>query len=180
MSCMVLSEEAILLLYGEKYLAGKWVFLLYLVVDLVKFANTGLILSAKGETKTLMYISLSMLGLNGVLNLLLYWCMGVIGPAVATVILTIATTVVLVHRSCQMIGTTIAALADWKLLGRHLLVLTVTGICGFVLRDAMIEWGAHYFLRLICVGSIMCGGLLLVNFRSIRDMFRSINQECKG
>ena len=178
-TCMVLSEEAILLLYGEKYLTGKWVFLLYLIVDLIKFANTGLILSAKGQTKTLMEISVAMLVLNGILNVLLYRCMGVIGPAVATVVLTVATTAILLRQSCRIIGTSIGVLPDWKMLGRLCIALSLAAICGLAMRHVLAALEIHYFLRLICVGIAMCGGLLLLNLRRIKGLFQSLNQACK-
>lgn len=178
-TCMVLSEESILLLYGEKYLAGKWVFLLYLIVDLVKFANTGLILSAKGKTKTLMEISVAMLVLNCILNLLLYWCMGAIGPAVATVVLTVATTVILMQKSCRTIGTSIAVLPDWRIVGKLCTTLSMAVICGLAMRHVLAAFEMHYFLRLICVGFVMCGGLILLNLRRIKSLFQSLNQACK-
>lgn len=176
---MVLSEEVLLLLYGEKYLPGKWIFLLYLIVDLIRFANMGLVLSAKGETKTLMMISLVMLALNGVLNLLLYWCMGVIGPAVATVALTVVSTFVLLCKSCRLLGTSFAALPDWRLLGNVSVMLLLSGICGLALRNMLAARETHVFLRVICVGSAMCGGLLLLNLKRIMALFRSINRECR-
>lgn len=178
-TCMVLSEEAILLLYGEKYLTGKWIFLIYLVVDLIKFANTGLILSAKGKTKTLMEISVAMLVLNGVLNLLLYRWMGVIGPAVATVILTVATTVILLQKSCRIIGTSVAALLDWKLFGTICIMLLLSAFGGLTMRNMLKKWEIYYFLRLICVGIVMCGGLLLLNLSKIKALFYALNHECK-
>lgn len=53
-ACMILSKEMVLFLYGEKYLSGQPIFILYTIVDMVKFANMSIVLSASGQTKTLM------------------------------------------------------------------------------------------------------------------------------
>ena len=56
-ACMILSKEMVLFLYGEKYLSGQPIFILYTIVDMVKFANMSIVLSASGHTKTLMTCS---------------------------------------------------------------------------------------------------------------------------
>lgn len=84
-ACMILSKEMVLFLYGEKYLSGQPIFILYTIVDMVKFANMSIVLSASGQTKTLMACSLVALIANAGCNVLFYHIFGFIGPAIATV-----------------------------------------------------------------------------------------------
>lgn len=63
-ACMILSKEMVLFLYGEKYLSGQTIFILYTIVDMIKFANMSIVLSASGKTKTLMSCSLVSLVAN--------------------------------------------------------------------------------------------------------------------
>lgn len=176
-TCMVLSEEAILLLYGEKYLSGKWIFILYIIVDLVRFANTSLVLSAKGKTGTLVGISAGMLALNALLNLVLYRWMGILGPAVATVVTTLTATVLLLRSSARILQTSLALLVDWKLIGRMCVLLLLFGGCGVWLRGLLAARGVHYAVVLVLVGALLCGSLLLVNLKRIKGLFRGLNSE---
>lgn len=175
-ACMILAEEAILLLYGEKYLAGKPIFLLYLLVDLIKFANISLVLSAKGKTKNLMYLSVGMLAANGILNLLFYRYMGVLGPALATVVTTLGTSVILLKESGKILGISFVRLFDWKKLGKFTLWLIIASALASRLRMILFQWNIGFVLRLLIVGGIFCGGMCLLNFRLLKELLRAINR----
>lgn len=179
-ACMILSEEAILLLYGEKYLAGESIFILYIFVDLIKFANTSLVLSAKGRTKTLMFISFLMLFCNGVLNLVLYHLFGMIGPAIATVLATFATTLVLMAFSGRILHASVFDLVDWPVIGKTTISLVAASVCADGLRALLRANNVPYFLRLCIVGGSLCLVLLLINWKRINRLFRAVNYECKG
>lgn len=176
-TCIVLAEEVIHLLYGEKYLSGKLIFILYTIVDMVKFASISLVLSARGKTGVLMGISAGMLVVNGVLNLVLYRWMGVPGPAVATVITALATTWILLSGSARILRTGVRDLIDLPLLGRTCAMLAVAAAVGSWLRGLLQAMGVHYLLILVCVGGLMCGTMLLANFRKIKTLFRGLNSE---
>lgn len=178
-ACMILSEETILLLYGEKYLPGKTVFLLYILVDLIKFANTSLVLSAKGRTKTLMSISFLMLLVNGVLNLLLHLLFGMIGPAIATVAVSFAMTLVLLAFSGRILHAGFFDLVDWPVIGKTAISLVAVGACADGLRAWLRGNDIPYFLRLCIVGGSLCLALLLINWKRIRQLLHAVNHECK-
>lgn len=102
LACMILSKEMVLFLYGEKYLSGQIIFILYTIVDMIKFANMSIVLSASGKTKTLMICSLVSLVANAGCNVLFYHIFGFIGPAIATVFVTVVLTTVLAEMSCKV------------------------------------------------------------------------------
>ena len=144
-ACIILAEEAIFLLYGEKYLQGKTIFVLYILVDLIKFANISMIPAAKGKTKSLMYISVGMLAANGILNLLFYQCMGILGPVLATVVTTLATSVILLKESGDILGVSLVKLFDWKKLGKFNIWLIAAAASASKLRMTLLGWNIGFF-----------------------------------
>lgn len=175
-ACIILAEESILLLYGEKYLSGRPIFVLYILVDLIKFANITLVLAAKGKTKSLMNISMGMLVTNGILNLLFYQCMGVMGPALATVVTTLGMSIILLKKSGDILSVSLSKLFDWKKLGKFGVSLIATSVAALKLRQVLLRWNVGFFLRLLIVGSLFCCGMCLLNFRIIREVLGTINR----
>ena len=174
---IILSEEMILFLYGKEYLVGQSVFVLYTFVDIAKFANISMVLSAKGKTKTLMAISLFMLGLNTVLNMVLYKVLGFFGPAIATVLITLLTTFILLKISAQILQSSLVRLLDLRLTGKLLISVLVMGIFSWGIRQYFAGLGIHYFFRLAGIGLFFCGSVMLLNKKEIICTFRALNQE---
>lgn len=175
-AAIICSREMILVLYSAEYLPGQNVFILYTIVDMLKFANLSLVLSAKGRTKTLMCISLASLGLNLVLNILFYWAFGFTGPAIATVLITLLSSVVLCSISAGILHTKIVKLLNFKEIGIFILELAVFGAGAYALQTVLSRAGWSPYLILVLVGGAFCGILFLINFRKIKSLFREVNQ----
>ena len=171
---IALSREMILMLYGEKYLEGQTVFILYTIVDMLKFVNLSLVLSAHGETKRLMKYSIVALMANFVLNILLYGVVGFTGPAVATVIVTTGLSFSLLKRSAQILETNIRRLMNWKELFTFLFIAGGIGILLFVLQSIMNERSIHYMIILIVLGAAYIGGVLLISMKRLLSAMREI------
>ena len=92
-----LSKHVMLFLYDEKYLSGLSVFVVYLVINIIRFANVTTILSGAGKSKVLMKISVVTLALNSILNTAGYKIFGLIGPTMVTLILTVLMSLALLH-----------------------------------------------------------------------------------
>lgn len=80
------ANDVMELLYSAKYLSGVPVFRVYTLVLILRVTYFGMVLNALGKTKEIMYCSVGALILNTILNPLLYMCMGIIGPAIATLL----------------------------------------------------------------------------------------------
>lgn len=156
---------------------GQFIFILYTLVDLVKFANISLVLTAKGQTKPLMVISLAMLALNALLNVVLYAWMGFVGPAVATVITTCFTTLILLKKSAQIMETSVRRLFDWLVVRRVVCGILVAGVIALGIRHWLVGMGISYFWILVLVGGSFCSGLMLFNWKPIRATFHALNVE---
>ncbi len=172
---MILAKQMILFLYGDKYLSGKTVFILYTIVDMIKFANMSIVLAACGKTKTLMYCSIGALLSNVVLNIVFYKLWGFIGPAIATVVITILLTYLLAKMSAKNLQIKVYQLIDWKEFGVFVLeLLAMVPVCLFLCRwlDSL---ELHYIWIIIIVGLLYVGTLLLINRKKIFKAMDEIN-----
>lgn len=83
---IVFSPQIISLLYSDKYLPGVSVFRIYSLVLLFRVTYYGMMLNALGKTKSILKASVVMMLSNLVLDLLFYQLLGLIGPAIATLL----------------------------------------------------------------------------------------------
>lgn len=178
-ACIVLAPQVVRFLYGERYLDGTAIFVIYMVVDMIRFANLSLILSAKGETKRLMWISMGSLAANLILNYGFYHLFGFAGPALATVVVMAATTVVVMGCSARILGGSMVRLVDWRHLAQMLAQLVAVGAVTFGLRRFLEGLGLHYFLILAVCGGGMALVVMAMNHRQIREAFGLLNRSGK-
>ena len=80
------AEDAVFLLYGDKYVPGSNVFRVYSIALLLKCVYFGMILNSIGKTKFILISSIVSLCLNVCLNFAFYYLWGFIGPAIATLV----------------------------------------------------------------------------------------------
>lgn len=170
------ADQAICLLYSEEYLRGKTVFLLYNTVELLKFANVTIVISAIGKTKTLMMISAVALALNLGISLILYQCMGFIGPAVGTVIITAVTIGVLFIFSAKILRTRPARLLDIKFLCLYAIKSIVAVILCLTIKHLLLKVDTHPYLILFTVCGLFCLFMLFANFQQIKGALSQIDR----
>ena len=111
---VAIASDLMQFLYDSKYMAGLAVFIVYLFIDMIRFANVTTILSGAGKTKVLMLVSLSALGLNVIFNVISFKYLNIMGPALTTLIITILMTFLLLYFGAKEIKTHIVNLFDFK------------------------------------------------------------------
>lgn len=167
------------LLYSAKYLTGLTVFGIYILVDLLRFTNITLIMSAAGKTKTLMLVGMGALSANAVLNILLFRGMGMTGPAVATLLTTFATGVLMLHLSARELGTKIGAFFDV----RYLLLFVLENLAAMAvfsgLQKVLVSKGLSYFTVLVVVCGLYGVTMLLLNGKRMLRGLKEINRAAK-
>lgn len=82
----VYADDILVFLYSEKYATGIGVFRIYTLSLIIRTTYFGIILNANGSTKKILACSVAALIINAFLNPVLYYCLGIIGPAVATLL----------------------------------------------------------------------------------------------
>lgn len=174
-ACMILSKEMVLFLYGEKYLSGQTIFILYTIVDMIKFANMSIVLSASGKTKTLMSCSLVSLVANAGCNVLFYHAFGFIGPAIATVCVTVVLTAVLAEMSAKSLETSVWKLVDWKEFFVFVIELSVAGAICFIAKRALEAVAVSPIIILCILGGAYVVGVLYLNKKKIFWAMKEIN-----
>ena len=174
-ACMILSKEMVLFLYGEKYLSGQTIFILYTIVDMIKFANMSIVLSASGKTKTLMICSLVSLVANAGCNVLFYHVFGFIGPAIATVFVTVILTAVLAEMSAKSLETSVWKLIDWKEFLTFAIELSIVGVICFMAKRALEAVAVSPIIILCVLGGAYIAGILCLNKKKIFSAMKEIN-----
>lgn len=172
------APELMKFLYTEKYLSGIYIFIIYILVDIFSVLNITLILSAAGKTKKIMFVSLGVFGLNIALNFAFFFMFGIIGPALATLIVTIVQGVIILSLASKIIGVTKFKMFDFKYLIVFLIELGVFGILMYALRNVLVKYNVPYMVVLISVYGLFCLILGLLNYKRIFKNLHTIN-ECK-
>ena len=176
---LVSAPQAMTLLYSEKYISGVAVFCVYILVDLLQFTNVTLILSAAGKTKTLMVLGVGSLGVNAVLNVLLYRWLGVVGPAVATLVTTLATGLLLMHLNARQLNIRLREFFDVK----YLCLFVLESVAAVLLLGRLRKWleqiGVQYVLILLLVSGIYGIGMLFMHGKRLKRNLQQLDQYSK-
>ena len=173
---IVNAKEMMLLLYDKKYLSGLSVFVVYLFVDMFRFANMSLILAAKGKTKTLLKWSLISLVVNAALNVVTYLTVGIIGPALSTLVVTIGLMLIYLSISAKEISTSIKELFDWREVITEIVQLLVIGSIALVIKKLLYMFISSYVIVLLLNYVMFCGVMMLLNKPRLADCLKIINQ----
>lgn len=172
---IAVAEQLMLFLYDQKYLVGLPIFIIYLFIDMIRFANVTTILSGAGKTKILMTISVSMLCANAFFNVIAFKAIGLIGPAIVTLILTMLMTLMLLHFGAKEISCTIISLFDFKEIGIIAVEIIAVGMGAHYLSNILLKLGAPNVINIIVsYGSyiiIMCG----MNIKRIIGCLKALN-----
>ena len=148
---IVCAPELLEFLYSSKYMVGLSIFIIYLITEMFRFCYFGLILSATGKTKFILFSSFVTLIINLILNILLYYAIGFIGPAVATLITVIVMNSVQLLISCRQLK---IPLLD---------IINLSGAISVILKYALGAIINSYMIKLIVIYLlfITISGLLL-------------------
>lgn len=131
MALVVFAPQIMTILYSEKYLSGVSIFRVYSLVLLLRTTYFGLVLNTIGKTKFIMYSSIVSFVLNCGMNYLLYMLLGVIGPALATLISLTVVGVAQLYASAKLLGITLVEIFPWKKLLQTSCLNCVIGVILF-------------------------------------------------
>lgn len=168
------SRNLMLILYDSKYLSGLGIFVLYILVDMMHFANVSLIFAVTGKTKELVCYSGSALVLNLFLNIIFYNLFGMIGPAISTVIITFALSCIMMIRSAKLLKCKSADLINLKQL---LLIIFECAVCVLIAMFIGNRFfaGLPVLISFICTYLIYVIPLLALNAKKILKLLKEIN-----
>ncbi len=173
-AAIVVSAELMTLLYSEKYLSGLNVFILYIVVDMLRFMSITLILSAAGKTKKLMSIAGATVGLNIILNVVFFKLFGIVGPAIATVAVSFLSGVAIMKSSAEVLETKMLNFFDVKFLLCFIAesIITVCA-CSFI-KDILSEFNLNYFVLMVIICFIYGSVMVLLNGKRLFNNLKNL------
>lgn len=172
---LVCSKELMRILYDQKYLSALSIFCMYIVVDMLKFANVSIIFSISNKAKELLCYSGAALLLNGVLNIVLFKMFGMPGPAIATIIVTVLLSCVITFRSSQLLKVKVSALLNLKQLIFITCEYLVFGILAFGVKFLLADKIPTLLTFMITYG-IYAVPLLAINRKKIVSLLKVINK----
>ena len=173
------APELMRFLYTEKYSTynfGVYVFIIYILVDVFSVLNITLILSAAGKTKTIMFASIGTFIANIVMNIILFLGLREVGPALATLIVTLIQGGVLLTLSAKELQSRVIHFFDIKYLLLFLVEIVCFAILASILRNFMVGKNIHYLIVLASVSCIFIIPMCLLNFRKVLKTLKAINQ----
>lgn len=178
-AALAASPQLMQLLYSEKYISGLAVFVIYVLVDLLRFTNITLVLSAAGKTKSLMLLGVGALAANAVLNVALYPLMGLPGPAAATLLTTLGSGLLILHLGAKELRTKMSRFFDLK----YLLLFAAESLAATLLLFGAQSWmaqkGVHHMIILVAVCGIYGAGMLVLNGKRLLRALKTVNQVTK-
>ena len=131
------AEEVLTILYSEKYLPGVMVFRIYTLNLLLRVTYWGIILNAYGETKKILYCGIASLVLNMILNPLLYLVFGIIGPAMATLLVLILMALTQLYMTAKVTRNSFGTLFPWGNIAKIILINIIFAVVFWILKKVL-------------------------------------------
>ncbi len=122
---LVTGDWFLRLLYTDQYAGAVPIFRVYLASLPLQMVSLGLIFTSTGLTKPLLRASFVSLGTNLVLNLLLVRMLGLIGPAIATVISLYAVVPYYLVNISRVLEAPLSKLLPWRTMAKSVAVSLV-------------------------------------------------------
>lgn len=170
---IILSKDLLITLYAVDYLPGIGVFVAYLLVDLLRFANITIIFSSSGRPRPLIYISLLTIILNTLLAIILYKIIGLTGPAIGTLLSISVACILMFIGGSKIIETNIFTLINWRKFFIIIIEASILGII-FIAITPYINLNPIYRFFLFYIPSICC--LCLLNKDRIISQLKLLNR----
>ena len=139
----------------------------------------GLVLAVAGRTKALMFLSFGTLAANAALNLVLYQFMGLPGPALATLLVTFATGLLIMALSARVLDTRLGRLFDLKCLIGFALISTALTLGLYRLQQWLAGTGLNYVVVLVITSGIYGLVMALLYGKRLLRGLKNVNKVTK-
>lgn len=173
---IAMSRELMVTLYSEQYLPGLAVFVTYLVVDMIRFSNASVVLTAKGKSRRLMLYSFGSLAANGLLNVLFYQAFGILGPALATLLVTVGMNLMLLREAGGILHAGVTDFFDGKEVALVLVRLGFGCILALGIKQFMRQITQESFFILLAGYGTYFIVTVLLNKKRLLSCYRNLNQ----
>ena len=172
---IVCAKDLMLILYDPKYLSGVGIFIVYILADMIRFANVAVILRAKNKTLLLMTYSIGMLVANFVLNIVFYQLWGIIGPAIATLVVTIIFNFVMLYQGAAIIHGKINSLINCKEMAKTVCGMILAGLVAIAVQKVCEKLEVNYLITFIASYGIYALIVFILNIKKVLRILKNMN-----
>lgn len=172
---IIVTDQIIPFLYSAEYLEGRSIFIIYIFDSMLKFASMHLVLAASGKTKTIMKYSLIALICNAVFNVILYKVIGMVGPAISTLIVTTCYTIAILNQTKNILSSKWSELFDIKDILQFAIGLILTAALAFVGNRALLKTSINEYIVMFLTLAFFGVSNLLLCRKIIIGTLKNIN-----
>lgn len=148
---LLIGKDFIVFLYTEEYIKSVPVFIIYLFILPVQLYSFDTILQAMNKTSKVFYISIISAVSNVIVSIILFFMIGITGPAVGTVLSLLITNMLCLYYINKDMRTNFKKWLPWKFLFKAIIIGTVW-VGAFTPLSYIIK-SAPVFLRIIILGT---------------------------
>ncbi len=145
---LIFARPLISLLYTQNYLASVPFFQIYLAILPLRVATYGILFMALKKTRYILWNSLFTLGLNLVLNLVLVRFIGMMGAALATVLVTWLSTALYLFWIQKKLELKLGELFPFHALSKTALAAALAGLAALL---PLVILGQAWFVQLLAI-----------------------------
>ena len=170
------AEDIIRLLYSEKYLPGLPIFRIYTLVLLLRCTYFGMILNSKGKSRLIFACGIATLTFNAVLNPILYWIMGITGPALATFLSIFLVNIGQLIMTAKSTAISFRDVFPWRTLGEISLLNILLSCCFATLKQLLpIEQLIGSLMESLILGAVWSLLYLVLMWKRIQATWKALN-----
>ena len=173
----VFAPQVISVLYSDKYISGKNIFRIYLLLLPFRLTYYGMILNSCKKTKVILISSVCTLVINIVLDYVLYFFIGITGPAWATVISVAMMNMVQLIFTKRLINVSFWEIYPVAHISKVLVINIILGMFFFLIQNRVFYYCNfnHNFLT-ICLGGIWLMVYIFLVRKKMLCLWYSLNQ----
>ncbi|TSA24448.1 hypothetical protein D4R71_07045 [bacterium] len=133
------SREVIIIFFSKKYEGSIIIFQIYLLIEVIRITNFGYVLLAMGKPKFMLKYNCIALVVNLVLNLLLIRLLGIIGPAISTVVSIYILYFLELKKIGGILKVKLINIMEWKKIGCLLIAIIFLSVISRILTFFIIN-----------------------------------------
>lgn len=172
---LICSTEVISFLYSDKYIDGKWIFIIYLIVDLLRFLDLSVVVNSAGLTKKIMIYNLLSLGINFILNIIFYLIWGWYGPAIATVVSVLIKNIMVIREALRLYKKKFKDIINIKDIVKFYFIEIILGIMLVAFKSQLKEAGINYIIEMLIIMGLFICISFVINRKELISIFNRLN-----
>ena len=171
----VFSQQAIVLLYSEKYLVGIHLFRMFAILEISRITYFGMMLRSYGKSMLIFMCSALTLVVNVFLNVIFYFVfgMGMYGFALATVLSTFSIQFLQLKMSSKITGIAFRYIFPWKRLAICAVLNVGFGIGAMIVAKIIGIYNQNSFMPILVIGIVWAAGYFTVEFKRAKKIYSS-------